>query len=136
MLTLSLFGCSTNEITSINLLNGAWEVAERDFSSEGRINSRFKWGIAEIIPLHSYVFFVKNEEKVFVTQNEVFIISNIESISFNRIKLTCYLQEGTKENLYTYVFKVLDETTIEFLAKESSTPLFPAKLKKGGEVYP
>jgi hypothetical protein len=134
--TLSHFSCSGDEVPSLNVLNGVWELAERDFSKETRIKSKYKWGNAEIIPLHSYVFFIESDEKVFVTQNEVFIINSIESLSPNRIKIVSYLLEGTKDNLYTYVFKVLDDTTIEFLAEESSTPLFPARLKKGGEVYP
>jgi hypothetical protein len=73
---------------------------------------------------------------VFVAQNEAFIITEIISLTHNRIRLRCYPQGSSLDNLYTYVFKVLDDTTIEFQAEESSTPLFPARLKKGGEVYP
>lgn len=131
-----LVNCTTPPLVPAVKLNGVWEDASRDFSDEERIISTFKWGNAQVIRLHSFIFFISESENVFITQNEAFYITKIEHLAYNKLKLSCYLEQTDGTTTYTYVFKVLDETTIEFLAKESSTPLFPAKLKKGGEVYP
>ncbi|HAE22230.1 MAG TPA: hypothetical protein DCG47_07905 [Spirochaetaceae bacterium] len=137
LFTSSLFfNCATPPLVPAVKLNGVWEDASRDFSGEERIISTFVWGNAEIIRLHSFIFFITERVSVFITQNEAFYITKIEHLAHNKLKLSCYLEATDGSTIYTYVFKVIDDTTIEFLAKESSTPLFPAKLKKGGEVYP
>lgn len=128
--------CQEDNHIKPSMLNGAWEDAKRDFKSEERIMSTFKYGAANVVELHSFVFFINSPDGVLYTTDQAFIITNAESLSRSRVRISCYPQGGPSDNLYTYVFKVIDDTTIEFLEKESSSPLFPAKLRKGGEVYP
>lgn len=139
LLCLSVFVCGSCQKENLilpSVLNGAWEDARRDFRSEERITSTFKFGKANVIRLHSFVFYIKPDYGIIYTSDQAFIITNTESLTHSRVRISCYPQGGPSDNLYTYVFKVIDDRTIEFLVKESSTPLFPAKLKKGGEVYP
>jgi hypothetical protein len=136
---LSVFAygsCQKEIIIQPSVLNGAWEDARRNFGSENRIMSTFKYGTADVVELHSFVFFIKSGEGVLYTSDQAFIITNTESLTRSRVRISCYPQGGPSDNLYSYVFKVLDDKTIKFLLKESSSPLFPARLRKGGEVYP
>jgi hypothetical protein len=64
--------------------------------------------------LHSFVFFINSADGVLYTSDQAFIITYADSLPRSRVRISCYPQGGPSDNLYTYVFRVLDDKTIEF----------------------